>query len=55
MVSASSLFIAIATNTLEEKTSLGVLDFLGTFVWAFGIIFESIADIQMARFRKKFN
>ncbi len=35
----------------EDNSAVGWLDWLGGAVWAFGLIFESVADRQLARFR----
>lgn len=35
----------------ENSTSLALLDYLGIFVWVIGFFFESVGDIQLARFR----
>lgn len=35
----------------DENTAVGWLDLLGGGVWALGLIFETVADRQLARFR----
>lgn len=41
----------IFTGLFDDKTSLGVLDYLGILVWLFGFIFESIGDWQLSKFK----
>lgn len=33
------------------KNQLGILDFIGVFIWIIGFVFESGGDIQLARFK----
>jgi steroid 5-alpha reductase family enzyme len=35
----------------RTPTSLGLLDYLGALVWLVGVLFESIGDAQLARFK----
>lgn len=45
----------LGTNLNSSSQSLGLLDFLGIFVWIIGFVFEAGGDFQLARFRKDTN
>ncbi|MDA5193517.1 DUF1295 domain-containing protein [Govanella unica] len=44
-------FVVQIPMVYKTPTTLGTLAWIGTAVWAFGLLYETIADIQLARFR----
>ncbi len=47
-------FIAVPIMIINKKNglSLGVLDFIGVFIWIIGFYFEAVGDAQLRRFVK---
>lgn len=41
----------IAAQTSGFPAILTPLDYIGAFVWTFGLLFESVADLQLTRFK----
>jgi steroid 5-alpha reductase family enzyme len=44
----------IAAQTSEWQAKLTWLDALGVSLWTFGLLFESIGDFQLSRFKRVF-
>lgn len=42
----------LGSNTYTVSNNLNWIDYLGIFVWVIGFSFESVGDLQMARFKQ---
>jgi steroid 5-alpha reductase family enzyme len=45
-------FIVQIPMVYRHPADLGILAWVGVVVWAFGLLYETVADLQLARFRK---
>jgi steroid 5-alpha reductase family enzyme len=50
MMIVSLPLLGVSAGT--DSNTLGVIDFIGVFVWLTGIIFEAGGDVQLARFKR---
>ena len=46
-----TLLPTLMMNLAERELALGVRDYLGWFLWAVGMAFEVVADMQKSQFR----
>jgi len=45
--------LPLQLGQIDSETDIGAIAIFGTIIWAIGLAFESIGDIQLARFKAK--